>query len=63
MHYFKFNIGDYHKKAGRLSMLQHGAYTLLIHACYDREKFLQKKRLLTGAGLVRQKKSPPLSSY
>jgi len=39
MHYFKFNIGDYHKKAGRLSMLQHGAYTLLIHACYDREKF------------------------
>jgi uncharacterized protein YdaU (DUF1376 family) len=39
MHYFKFNIGDYHKKAGRLSMLEHGAYTLLIHACYDRERF------------------------
>jgi len=29
MHYFKRNIGDYHKKAGRLSMLEHGAYTLL----------------------------------
>lgn len=39
MHYFKFNIGDYHKKAGRLSMIEHGAYTLLIHACYDRERF------------------------
>lgn len=39
MHYFKRNIGDYHKKAGRLNMLQHGAYTLLIDACYDRERF------------------------
>ena len=39
MHYFKRNIGDYHKKAGRLSMLQHGAYTLLLDACYDREQF------------------------
>ena len=39
MHYYKKNIGDYHKKAGRLSMLQHGAYTLLIDSCYDREVF------------------------
>jgi len=39
MHYYKKNIGDYHKKAGRLTMLQHGAYTLLMDACYDREKF------------------------
>ena len=39
MHYFKRNIGDYHKKAGRLSMLEHGAYTLLMDACYDRERF------------------------
>lgn len=39
MHYFKRNIGDYHKKAGRLSMLQHGAYTLLLDSCYDREEF------------------------
>lgn len=39
MHYYKRNIGDYCKKAGRLSMLQHGAYTLLIDACYDREIF------------------------
>ena len=42
MHYFKRNIGDYHKKAGRLNMLQHGAYTLLIDACYDRERFPSK---------------------
>jgi uncharacterized protein YdaU (DUF1376 family) len=39
MHYYKRNIGDYSKKAGRLSMLQHGAYTLLLDACYDRERF------------------------
>jgi uncharacterized protein YdaU (DUF1376 family) len=39
MHYYKRNIGDYAKKAGRLTMLQHGAYTLLIDSCYDRETF------------------------
>lgn len=39
MHYYKRNIGDYAKKAGRLSMLQHGSYTLLLDACYDREEF------------------------
>ena len=39
MHYFKKNIGDYAKKTGRLSMLQHGGYTLLIDSCYDRERF------------------------
>ena len=39
MHYFKRNIGEYHKKAGKLNMMQHGAYTLLMDACYDREKF------------------------
>ena len=39
MHYYKRNLGDYAKKTGRLTMLQHGAYTLLIDSCYDREKF------------------------
>lgn len=39
MHYYKRNIGDYNKKAGRLSMLQHGSYNLLLDACYDREQF------------------------
>lgn len=39
MHYYKRNLGDYAKKAGKLSMLQHGAYTLLMDACYDREQF------------------------
>jgi len=39
VHYYKRNLGDYAKKCGRLSMLQHGAYTLLIDSCYDREKF------------------------
>ena len=39
MHYYKKNIGDYAKQAGRLSMLEHGAYTLLLDTCYDREQF------------------------
>jgi uncharacterized protein YdaU (DUF1376 family) len=39
MHYYKRNLGDYAKKAGRLTMIQHGAYNLLIDACYDREEF------------------------
>lgn len=39
MNYYKRHLGDYAKKAGRLSMLQHGAFTLLIDACYDREQF------------------------
>lgn len=39
MNYYKRHLGDYAKKAGRLSMLQHGSYTLLIDACYDREQF------------------------
>ena len=39
MHYYKRNIGDYAKKAGRLSLLQHGVYCQLIDACYDREAF------------------------
>lgn len=39
MHYYKRNIGDYAKKAGRLTILQHGVYNLLIDACYDRERF------------------------
>lgn len=39
MHYYERNIGDYHRKAGRLNILQHGVYNLLIDACYDRERF------------------------
>lgn len=39
MHYYKRNIGDYAKRAGRLSLLQHGVYTQLLDACYEREAF------------------------
>jgi len=38
VNYYKIHIGDYAKKAGKLTMLQHGAYTLLLDACYDRER-------------------------
>lgn len=46
MYYYKRNIGDYYKKAGRLTMLQHGAYVQLIDACYDREKFPTKEEAI-----------------
>ena len=49
MHYYKKNIGDYHKKAGRLTMLQHGAYTLLMDSIYDREQFPTKKEAIDWA--------------
>jgi len=39
MHYYRRNLGDYAKKAGRLTILQHGVYNLLLDACYDRERF------------------------
>ncbi|HGF9306044.1 TPA: YdaU family protein [Acinetobacter baumannii] len=39
MHYYERNIGDYYRKAGRLNILQHGVYNLLMDACYDRESF------------------------
>lgn len=46
MNYYQRHIGDYHKKAGRLSMLEHGAYTLLLDSCYDREKFPTKEEAI-----------------
>lgn len=49
MHYYKRNIGDYHKKAGRLSILQHGVYCLLIDACYDRETFPTEEQAIDWA--------------
>lgn len=39
MQHYQRHIGDYAKKAGRLSILQHGVYNLLMDACYDRESF------------------------
>lgn len=38
MNYYKRHIGDYAKKAGHLSALEHGVYTLILDAYYDREQ-------------------------
>lgn len=38
MHYFKIHIGDYSKKTGHLSPLEHGIYMLILHSYYDREE-------------------------
>lgn len=50
MHYYKKNIGDYAKKTGRISILAHGAYTLLIDACYDRERFPTRDEAIDWIG-------------
>lgn len=39
MKWFKRHIGTYAKRTARLTMLQHGAYTLLMDTIYDQEYF------------------------
>lgn len=38
MNYYERHLGDYAKDAGHLSMLEHGAYTLLLDRYYTTEK-------------------------
>lgn len=38
MNYYERHIGDYAKDAGHLSMLEHGAYTLLLDRYYYKEQ-------------------------
>lgn len=38
MNFYKRHLGDYAKDAGHLSMLEHGAYTLLLDRYYTTEK-------------------------
>lgn len=37
MHYYQFNIGDYRRDTGHLSLLEHGIYRSLIDSCYLNE--------------------------
>lgn len=38
MNYYKHHLGDYAKKTGALSLMEHGAYLLMLHAYYGSEK-------------------------
>ncbi len=38
MNYYERYVGNYMKKTGALSLMEHGAYTLLLDACYATEK-------------------------
>ena len=38
MNYYNRHIGDYAAKTGHLSIIEHGIYTLLIDAYYNRER-------------------------
>src|SRR5574340_208016 len=38
MNFYKRHLGDYAKHAGHLSMLEHGAYTLLLDRYYTTER-------------------------
>lgn len=41
MNFYKRHLGDYAKDAGHLSMLEHGAYTLLLDRYYTTERPIQ----------------------
>jgi len=49
MHYDSKNIGAYAKQTGRLTMLEHGAYNLIMDAYYDREKAPTKAEAIEWA--------------
>jgi uncharacterized protein YdaU (DUF1376 family) len=38
VHYYSFNIGDYARDTGHLTVLEHGIYRLLMDWCYLNEK-------------------------
>jgi uncharacterized protein YdaU (DUF1376 family) len=42
MHYYQRHIGDYAKDTGHLTLLEHGAYTVLLDWAYASEKPLAK---------------------
>src|SRR5690554_2605008 len=48
MHYYQFNIGDYRKDTGHLSLLEHGIYRMLLDTYYLNEGplDLDKKTLM-----------------
>lgn len=45
MNYYKRHLGDYAKDAGHLSMLEHGAYTLLLDRLYASEKAIPEREV------------------
>lgn len=49
MNYYKRHLGDYARKAGHLSMLEHGAYNLILDAYYDREQAPTKAEAMRWA--------------
>jgi len=44
MHYYQRNIGDYRRKTGHLSLLEHGIYSLLLDTYYLTEQPLSADR-------------------
>ena len=61
MHKYWRHLGDYAKKTRHLTMLEHGAFTLLLDWCYDHEKPLPEGReavfRLVGARAAHEKKA------
>lgn len=43
MHFYPRHLGDYARDAGYLSLLEHGAYTVLMDWCYANEQPLDPK--------------------
>jgi uncharacterized protein YdaU (DUF1376 family) len=45
MNYYERHLGDYAKDAGHLSMLEHGAYTLLLDRYYTTEQGIEEEKV------------------
>jgi uncharacterized protein YdaU (DUF1376 family) len=50
VNYYKRHIGDYARKTRHLSILEHGVYTLILDAYYDRERPLSETEAIRFAG-------------
>jgi uncharacterized protein YdaU (DUF1376 family) len=46
VNYYKHHIGDYAKKTGHLSLLEHGAYLLMLQSYYATERPLPEGKVL-----------------
>lgn len=54
MHYYQFNIGDYRKDTGHLTLLEHAIYRHLLDSYYLNEKPIETQRVIRRLRLVSQ---------
>jgi uncharacterized protein YdaU (DUF1376 family) len=50
VNYYKRHLGDYARKTRHLSIVEHGIYTLLLDAYYDRERSISEAEAIRFSG-------------